>query len=55
MSEICRLCMGMSLVNKMLSLLWRIEEEKYVRKFLFDYVGEDFLFILGNFLVVFYV
>nr|PNR46344.1 hypothetical protein PHYPA_013463 [Physcomitrium patens] len=54
-SEICRLCMGMSLVNKMLSLPWRIEEEKYVRKSLLDHAGEDSSSTSGNLLVVFYV
>lgn len=54
-SEICRLCMGMSLLDKMLVLPWRKEEEIYVRKCLLDRAGQDPSSTAGNLLVVFYI
>lgn len=54
-SEISRLCMGMSLLDKMLGLPWRKEEEKYVRKCLLNRAEEDPSCTAGNLLVVFYV
>lgn len=54
-SEICRLCMGMGVLDKMLVLPWRKEEEKYVRKCLLDRAGQDPSSTAGNLLVVFYV
>lgn len=54
-SEICRLCMGMNVLDKMLVLPWRKDEEKYVRKCLLDRAGQDPSSTAGNLLVVFYV
>ena len=54
-SEVCRLCMGMSLLDKMLVLPWRKEEDKYVRKCLLDRAGQDPSCTAGNLLVVFYI
>ncbi|KAG0627597.1 hypothetical protein M758_2G213700 [Ceratodon purpureus] len=54
-SEVCRLCMSMSLLDKMLVLPWKKEEEKYVRKCLLDRAGQDPSTTAGNLLVVFYI
>ncbi|KAG0614561.1 hypothetical protein M758_6G186400 [Ceratodon purpureus] len=53
--EVCRLCMGMGLLDKMLVLPWRKEEETYVKKCLLERAGNDPSSTAGNFLVVFYV
>lgn len=53
--EVCRLCMDKGLLDKMLELPWRKEEEKCVRKCLLERAGEDPSSTAGNLLVVFYV
>ena len=53
--EVCRLCMGMNLLDKMLVLPWRKEEEKFLRKCLLERAGEDPSSTAGNLLAVFYV
>jgi hypothetical protein len=53
--EVCRLCMRMGILDKMLVLPWRKEEEKYLKKCLLDHAGQDPSSKAGSLLVVFYI
>lgn len=53
--DICRVSMKTGLVDKILALPWRKEEELYVKKCLLDRAGQDPSSAAGNLLAVFYV
>lgn len=53
--EVCRSCMRMNSLDKMLVLPWRKDEEKIVRKCLLERAGQEPSSTAGNLLVVFYV
>jgi hypothetical protein len=54
-SEVCRYCVDMGLLDRMVVLPWQIEEEMFVRKCLLEYATRDPSSPAGNLLVVFYV
>ncbi|KAH9542271.1 hypothetical protein CY35_14G107700 [Sphagnum magellanicum] len=54
-SEVCRYCADMGLLDRMVVLPWQIEEEMFVRKCLLEYATQDPSSPAGNLLVVFYV
>lgn len=53
--DICRVSMKTDLLDKMLVLPWRKEEELYLKKCLLDRAGQDPSSAAGNLLAVFYV
>ncbi|KAJ7003442.1 E3 ubiquitin-protein ligase HOS1-like [Populus alba x Populus x berolinensis] len=54
-NEICCLCIKNNLVDRMISLPWNLDEEKYLHKCLLDYAFHDPSTTIGSLLVVFYL
>ncbi|KAI3408027.1 RING-type domain-containing protein [Psidium guajava] len=54
-TEICCLSIRRKLVDRMIELPWKSDEEKYLHKCLMDYATDDPSSIIGNLLVVFYL
>ncbi|PNT44298.1 hypothetical protein POPTR_003G079700v4 [Populus trichocarpa] len=54
-NEICYLCIKNNLVDRMISLPWNLDEEKYLHNCLLDYAFHDPSTTIGSLLVVFYL